>query len=89
MKFPKKVWDKKNTHTYIHIYSFISCLDRKHGCCRDRGPTYRYWVVGRARGHQVVRGQVNTNEGIQVNGSWKKSSYKELKMLSKEKYLLG
>ena len=45
--------------------------------------------MGRAREHKRVRGQVNTNGGIQVNGPRKKSGYKELEMFSDEKYLLG
>ena len=57
--------------------------------CRDEGPIYKYWVMGRARAHQIARGQVNINKGIHVNGLWKKSDHKELEMLSKEKYLFG
>ena len=45
--------------------------------------------MGRVRGYQIVRGQVNTDGGIQVNGPWKKSGHKELEMLFEEKYLLG
>ena len=36
--------------------------------CRDEGPKYGYWAMGRVRRHQVVLGQVNTDGGIQVNG---------------------
>ena len=58
-------------------------------CCRDEGPKYRYWAMGRTRGCQVARGQIDTSKGIQINGSWKKSSHNEQKMLFKEKYLLN
>ena len=57
------------------------------GYCRDEGTRYGYWAVGHTRG--IVRGQVNTNGGIQINGLWKKFGHKELEMLFEEKYLLG
>ena len=59
-----------------------------HVCCRDEGPKYEYWAMGRARGHQIPRGQVDTNGSIQINGLWKKPGHKELEMLFDEKYLL-
>ena len=36
-----------------------------------------------------ARGQVNTNEGVPVNGLWKKFGHKALETLSEEKCLLG
>ena len=35
------------------------------------------WAVGRARGCQIAQGQINTSEGIQINGPWKKFGYNE------------
>ena len=64
---------------------FIFIWERK---CRDKGPIYKHWAVGRARGRRIVQGQVNTNEGIQINGPWKKSGHKELGTLSEDKHLL-
>ena len=49
--------------------------------CKDAGPRYRYWAVGCAREHQIARGQVNTNEGVLVNGLWKKYGHKEVETL--------
>ena len=44
--------------------------------------------MGRARGYQITRGQVNANEGIQINGPWKRFGHKELGTLSEEKHLI-
>ena len=64
-------------------------VDNIYIYCKDEGPRYRYWAMGYARGHQIAGGQVNTNEGILVNGPWKKYGHKELGVLSEEKYLLS
>ena len=61
----------------------------RHVYCRDEGPRYRYWAVGCARGCQIARGQIDTSEGIQINGSWKKPGHNEQETLSEEKYLIG
>ena len=83
----------KNTSKYQNLiifnWDFIFFKKRKIlWNCRDERPRYRYWVIGHARGHQIVRGQINVNEGIRINGPWKKSSHKELRTLSEERHLL-
>ena len=45
--------------------------------------------MGRARGCQIAQGQIDTSEGIHINGSWKKPGHNEQETLSEEKYLIG
>ena len=73
----------------IPLFSKLQKSGILRGYCKEEGPRYRYWAVGHVRECQIAWGQVNTNEGIPVNGPWKKYGHKELEMLSKEKYLLG
>ena len=70
------------------IITSDTIIFRKYNSCRNEEFRYKYWAVGRAQACQIARGQINTSEGIQINGPWKKSCYNEYEMLSEEKYLL-
>ena len=70
------------------IIASDTIIFRKYDSYRNEELRYKYWAMSRAQGCQIAQGQINTSEGIQINGPWKKSGYNEQETLSEEKYLL-